>query len=86
MTRTTRKLDGSCPYINLDDSRCAKHFTLGHLTQAFHVCLDGYAACPTYQQLRAEEQGYRFHSQPQVRLTISGRDYFDPSRIRAAAS
>ncbi|MDX1682394.1 MAG: hypothetical protein R3336_04670 [Phycisphaeraceae bacterium] len=55
--------DHCCPYINLDDARCARHFTLGRLERAFSVCVGAYRECPIHDEIREQ----------QARLTIRGR-------------
>ena len=43
-----------CPFMNLNDPRCARHFSLSRLNEAFTICLNGYTDCPTYYQIRVE--------------------------------
>lgn len=43
-----------CPHMNLNDPRCARHFSLSRLSEAFTICLNGYTDCPTYYQIRVE--------------------------------
>ena len=55
--------DHGCPFINQDDDRCAKHFTLGRIDDALSVCLHQYKPCPTYHQIlieRGKQAGCRF--------------------------
>ncbi len=58
-----------CPFINDDAPACASRFTLGHLDEAFDLCLDRYQACPTYYRLLNENPGKQLillttHGQP----------------------
>jgi hypothetical protein len=56
----------SCPFIDLDDDGCAPQLTLGHLSQAFGLCLSRYRSCATYYKLS--------HQQPQrILLTAHGK-------------
>ncbi len=62
MIRLHREPDvGACPFIDLDDKRCAAHFTLAQLDIAFSVCLRKPHCCSTFHELRneAEEQERR---------------------------
>ncbi len=43
-----------CPYANKSDTRCANHWTLRNLFQAFSQCADRYTACPVYRALKQE--------------------------------
>lgn len=43
-----------CPFMDAGDARCARHFSLGRLSEAFSLCLNGYHTCETYYQLRTE--------------------------------
>ena len=43
-----------CPHVNLNDSRCSRHLSLGRLDQAFCVCFGAYHACPTYHQINGD--------------------------------
>ena len=55
MVRYTRQtISEPCPFLEEEDRRCASHFTLGHLSQAFNHCLNGYRACPIYHELARE--------------------------------
>ena len=44
----------SCPYIDGADPRCASHFTLGQIGQAFSLCLNNHERCSTYQRIQRE--------------------------------
>lgn len=43
-----------CPFANKSDSRCATHWTIRNLFQAFSQCADRYSACPIYRALKQE--------------------------------
>ncbi len=40
-----------CPLLELADPRCAAHFNLTNLSDAFTHCVGRYQACPVYQRL-----------------------------------
>jgi hypothetical protein len=52
-----------CPFVNKADRRCAAHWTLRNLSQAFTHCADRYAVCPVYrmliQELFNDAQGHK---------------------------
>jgi len=58
-----------CPFIELDDERCASRFTLSHLAEAFEMCFDRYQSCPTYYRLAQQHPD----KQLRVHLTAHGR-------------
>ncbi|HEX8914331.1 MAG TPA: hypothetical protein VF796_18430 [Humisphaera sp.] len=43
-----------CPFLNRSDERCAAHFSLDHLQDAFDHCVTGYVGCPVYRELLLE--------------------------------
>ncbi len=43
-----------CPFVNKSDLRCATHWTLRNLPQAFHHCADRFSVCPVYRCLIRE--------------------------------
>ena len=52
---------GTCPYIDGDDPRCASHFTLGQIDQAFALCLNDHERCSTYKRIQREaNEGIQF--------------------------
>jgi hypothetical protein len=51
--------------IDLDDPRCARHFTLSRMHEALERCLGQPQACPLYYRLQAEQRA-------QIRLTLFG--------------
>lgn len=54
MIRRNAHTQDACPFIDDNDSRCASHFTLTRLSDAFGDCLDGYRGCATYWRLVRE--------------------------------
>jgi len=72
MARPTRQPEASCPFLERDDPRCARRFTLSHLEEAFDYCLSRYTECPSYHQLQQEAPGGEPESLPQP-ITIFGR-------------
>lgn len=63
-----------CPFIDLNDSRCARHFTLTRLGEAFELCLKRHSNCVTfYHILRERRQGAGALNVPFVRLTLHGQ-------------
>ncbi|MCC7408549.1 MAG: hypothetical protein IT442_10795 [Phycisphaeraceae bacterium] len=56
-----------CPFIDREDPRCAAHFSLPRLAQAFGICVNDYARCATYRELCLERPG------SQIVLRIKGR-------------
>lgn len=53
VTGDTRESFG-CPFMNRDDPRCVRHFSLSRVSEAYTICLNGYKDCPTYYQIRVE--------------------------------
>ena len=52
MTRKRVDLESvCCPFINLEDPRCAKHFKLSRLDEALSLCLSNHHACSIYHAL-----------------------------------
>jgi len=45
-----------CPFLNRDDDRCADHFRVGSLRQAFAHCVSEYTSCPTYALMLQERR------------------------------
>lgn len=45
----------ACPYLELDDHRCAANLTLEHLNEAFDLCMGGYRGCQVYYKLLREK-------------------------------
>ena len=44
----------ACPFFQGNDQRCARRFNLQQLSDVFGQCLDDYACCPVFHQLRIE--------------------------------
>jgi hypothetical protein len=51
MPLAPRTAEHACPFIDEDDPRCAKQFTLGRLGHAFGFCFGVYAGCSIHAQL-----------------------------------
>ncbi len=66
--RYTHERDAGCPFIEQDDHRCARHFSLGRINEAFDVCMNRYLACPTYYRLLREQNLV-------TTLTLNGQPY-----------
>jgi len=63
-----------CPFIDLNDARCARHFTLSHLGEAFELCLRRHANCVTFYRILGERRADDDPAPlPNVRLTVRGR-------------
>src|SRR4051812_27247677 len=45
-----------CPFLNRSDGRCAAHFSLLSLSEAFEQCFDQYATCVVYRELLLERR------------------------------
>lgn len=73
---TSKLLISPCPFIELNDTRCAARFTLGRIEQAFGVCLNQHDTCAIYFRLRREQSDAtnnpRTRGEP-VGLTLGGR-------------
>jgi len=50
-----RSSNTSCPFVNLQDRRCANRLTLGHLDQAFGLCFGQHSLCAVYARLQREQ-------------------------------
>ena len=72
---------GTCPYIDGDDPRCASHFTLGQIDQAFALCLNNHERCPTYKKIQREARA----ATPFTNITCSIGAFVDPIRSTVAA-
>jgi hypothetical protein len=79
-----------CPFLNRDDARCAKQFTVGHMEHAFRHCFGSYKACPTYLELLVERRIRRMsesvvHAKALVQVSVSARhDHPRAAHSRAA--
>ncbi len=40
-----------CPFADQGESRCAGHWTLKNVFDAFRHCADNYRSCPVYRQM-----------------------------------
>src|SRR3982751_112714 len=45
-----------CPFLNRSDGRCAEHFSLLSLSEAFEQCFDQYTTCVVYRELLLERR------------------------------
>ena len=70
---------GCCPFIDLNDPQCARHFKLSGLSQAFGLCLGNYHGCPIYHGL-ADSRG------PVIPLTVAGRATAGAAALGAAGT
>ena len=60
---TQERSGACCPYINLEDPRCARWHTIDFLEHALDHCAGNYRACAIYQS---------FH-EARIPITIHGR-------------
>jgi len=67
----------SCPFIDLNDPRCDRHFTLSRIEDAFGLCLGNYHNCPTYHRLTVETRP--------LRITVSAKVAARSAPVRAAS-
>lgn len=79
MPRLIENESQCCPFIESDDSRCASHFSLGRLNEAFDVCVNRHLGCPTYYRLLRERNSV-------TNLTLHGRPYAALRKLRAAGA
>ncbi len=63
----------SCPFIDLNDPRCASSFTLGRLDRAFDVCLRRPMACHLFYRIALEQRAQGAVAAGIVSLTIAGQ-------------
>lgn len=70
-----------CPFVESDDARCASHFTLGRLNQAFDVCMNGHHSCPIYYRLLRESQ-----RAATLTITINGQPFAAGRNLRATGT
>jgi hypothetical protein len=70
-------MDRHCPFLNRDDPRCAAHFRVNHLQNAFDHCAGEYAKCSSYRELLAERIMRRAaaESERRVELSVGGQAY-----------
>ena len=45
-----------CPYLDLEDRRCAENLRLDHLDRAYQVCGGEFTHCPVFERLYAAPQ------------------------------
>ena len=77
--RGTESETNCCPFIDLNDRQCARHFKLSGLSQAFSVCLGNYHGCPIYHRL-VDSRG------PVISLTVAGRAASGAAALGAAGT
>ncbi len=79
-----------CPFINLNDTRCAAHFTLGRIAHAFGVCLDHHHTCTIYDRLQQEQQRIGEENSEtggqHVGPTFGGRPYVTGDELQPTGS
>lgn len=78
-----------CPFVDLNDKRCASHFTLSRMDEAFDLCMRRHLHCVTYYQILQERRGASSElGIPNVRITIEGRSIAvrDPRKEPAVAA
>lgn len=44
----------TCPYLDLDDARCAERLTMSQIAEVYRLCLGQPADCPVYDALHAQ--------------------------------
>jgi hypothetical protein len=59
----------ACPFIELGDPDCSRHFTLTRLTDAFGVCFGNFRHCPNFYRLLHD------HPNRLVTLSVHGRKH-----------
>ncbi len=74
-----RERDNGCPFIDRDDHRCARHFSLHRIDEAFDVCVNRFLACPTYYRLLREQNLV-------TTLTLNGQPFAAARHARAAGA
>ncbi|MEX2216175.1 MAG: hypothetical protein WD768_18835 [Phycisphaeraceae bacterium] len=79
MPRQSHTAETGCPFLEKDDPRCASHFSLKHLDEAFDVCVNGHRACPMYyRMLREQNLG--------TTLTLRGQPFITSPTLRKTGS
>lgn len=85
----------ACPYVDRNDARCGRMFSLGQIDRVFALCMDGYRRCPIFHVLTRED---RINESGIDSACASARRYLElhvdddairnatTRRIRAAAS
>ena len=66
MVRGRIELKSVCPFIDLNDPRCAKHFTLSRLEEAFSLCFGNHHDCSVYHRLATQQATF-------IGITIAGK-------------
>jgi hypothetical protein len=73
-----------CPFLNRNDARCVRHFSVNRLQHAFDHCFNDYGACPSYQEMLSERKA-EHSAQQVVTVTIAGRHVATFQQLRRAA-
>lgn len=68
-----------CPFLNRDDARCARHFSLDHLQHTFDHCFGQYETCGVYLELLYERRLNR--AAARLRRQIDGGGHLDPQDL-----
>jgi len=74
-----------CPFINRNDARCARHFAVVRLADAFAHCFSNFADCPNYRELLLERTTTGFpRSVQDDHLQETGGEIQNSSKISPA--
>ncbi len=57
-----------CPFTERAESKCAAHWTLANVGQAFEHCADNYEHCSVYLNLIDKRSGHERHEQQDAAL------------------
>ena len=79
MPRLVESESAVCPFLDLDDARCASHFSLGRISEAFDTCVNRHLGCPTYYRLLREQQLV-------TNLTLHGQSFVAQRELRATGA
>jgi hypothetical protein len=58
-----------CPLLEQTDPRCADHFSINNLSDAFTHCVGRFQSCPVYQRMVRDRAGHigAIHASPLLR-------------------
>ena len=79
MTRLMESESTVCPFLDHDDARCASHFSLGRISEAFDTCVNRHLGCPTYYRLLREQTLV-------TNLTLHGQSFAAQRELRATGA